>query len=79
VRKQIGYTSCKLIKNADLESDLLLNLQTHLVDLLRDSDLAVRQKIVDKLGEKILKYNLIAKISQMLFDEYVSRVMDKEP
>jgi len=34
---------------------------------------------VDKLGEKILKYNLIAKISQMLFDEYVSRVMDKEP
>jgi len=55
VRKQIGYTSCKLLKNAELESDLLLKLQTHLVDLLRDSEVSVRQKIVDKLGEKILK------------------------
>jgi hypothetical protein len=62
-----------------MESDLLQNLQTHLVDLLRDTEVAVRQKIVDKLGEKIIKHNLIEKISQMLFDEYISRVMDKEP
>jgi hypothetical protein len=55
VRRQIAYTSCKLIKNADKDSDLLLNIQTTLVELLRDSDTLVRQNVVDKLGDKIVK------------------------
>lgn len=78
MRRQIASTSCKLIKNASADSDLLLNIQTNLVELLRDSDTLVRQNIVDKLGDKIVKYNLLDKINQMLFDEYIMRVVDKD-
>lgn len=55
VRRQVAYTCCKLMKNADKDSDMLLNIQTTLVELLRDSDTLVRQNVVDKLGDKIIK------------------------
>jgi plasmid maintenance system antidote protein VapI len=69
VRRQIASTACKLVKNAGADSDLLLNIQTNLVELLRDSDTLVRQNVVDKLGDKIVKHDLLHKINQMLFDE----------
>lgn len=55
VRRQVAYTCCKLMKNAHKDSDMLLNIQTTLVELLRDSDTLVRQNVVDKLGDKIIK------------------------